>query len=25
VITGTECVETSYPRFVEQLGELNHD
>ena len=25
VITGTECVETSYPRFVEQLGELNND
>jgi 3-phosphoshikimate 1-carboxyvinyltransferase len=25
VITGTECVETSYPRFVEQLGELKHD
>jgi 3-phosphoshikimate 1-carboxyvinyltransferase len=25
VITETECVETSYPRFVEQLGELKHD
>ena len=25
VITGTECVETSYPGFAGQLGKLNHD
>ena len=25
VITGTECVETSYPGFAGQLGELSHD